>query len=59
MRCVLVRVVLTSNTTGGTISVSIAVVRVSVMLSPMWISLQRRGNECASEAVAARLLNWY
>ena len=39
MLCVLVSVVLTSNTTGGTISVSIAVVRAPVMLSPMQISL--------------------
>ena len=54
---VLVSVVLTSNTTGGTISVSIAVVRASVMLSLMRISLLRRGKECASEAVATRLLN--
>jgi len=53
---VLVSVVLTSNTTGGTISVSIAVVRASVMLSLMRISLLRRGKECASEAVARRLL---
>ena len=54
---VLVSVVLTSNTTGGTISVSIAVVRASVMLSLMRISLLRRGKECASEAVARGFLN--